>query len=162
MMSKHPQSPQDTRSSAYKQTLPGIATPHLVLKGNPSQPDPVKDLPSSYQSWKQQEDELFQYRVRQTEAVRDRFCRLLEESEAVWYQRCHESFEHCEKKDQEILEISGENTRLIVGSSSPLVFLLFLTGMQGEVLSGKIEIMKLRECFNIAGALSKESQPLLI
>lgn len=159
MMSNHPQRARGTRT---KQTLPGIAIPHLVPEGNPSQPDPVKDLSSTYQSWRRQEAEWFQSKVKQTEALRARFCRALQESEDVWYQRCQEGFERCEKKNQEILEISCENERLIVGSSSPLGFLLFLTGIQAAVLSGKIEIMKLRERFNLTGALGRESQPLLI
>jgi len=68
-----------------------------------------------------------------------------QQCESQWYERC-------EKKNRKLEKKSAEIASLIV-ESSPQVFLLYLTGIQVQLLHEKSERLKLECKFNVCGAL---------
>ncbi|PUU72367.1 hypothetical protein B9Z19DRAFT_1111771 [Tuber borchii] len=116
------------------------------------------NLPSPQQLLEQQEAKWHQLFQDYAEEFVDGWFDQSLECQKELYRRSDEWYEKCEKKDQKVLEQSVEIEHLIVESSPP-VSLVFLTDIQATVLDGKTENMKLKENFNVRGALVGTNTP---
>jgi len=122
----NPQSPHKPQTTPPQHTLPGIATtPDIRPRGNSSQPGPTEDLQSPHQLLEQQEAMWFQRCKDREKELEAKFYCWSQEYEAIWFQRSQEWHKLCEKKSEEITEKSAEIARLIVRPSSPLVSYYF-------------------------------------
>ena len=102
------------------------AIPNLTARGASSLPYPIQDLPSPQQLLEQQQAKWHQLFQEYAKEFVDKYCLQSLEHQAELYRRSDEWYEKCEKKDEEILELSVEIGHLIVESSPP-IFLVFLT-----------------------------------
>ncbi|PUU82591.1 hypothetical protein B9Z19DRAFT_1190263 [Tuber borchii] len=129
----HPQSPYDIQTSALNHPPhEKNAIPKLTAKGASSLPYPIKDRPSPQQLLEQQEAKWHQRFQDHANEFEDKYFRQSLGCQAELY-RCSDAwYERWEKKTQRIIEQSVEIS---------------------AVLSGKTEIMRLKEIFNVRGAL---------